>query len=268
MQQDGGWQNLDIVLAAGAALPAREAVKVAAAVLRDLGRFHAAGAVHGAVDPLHVLMNGPRARLANAGADLAQPPFASPERHAGQVVTPRSDVFSAGVVLYRLLTGQSPFAGANVEKRVAAMIPPPPSQVARDCPATLDAIVEKAMAKRPQDRWATAQEFAAALERALPPQSEPAGDATVMQPVSADSTVFRPVAADATVFQPVQADATVFQPVKADTGFQPGKVDAARPLRPRPVPQSEASSRRVWLVAAVAAVALVAAGVGIWLIAS
>jgi serine/threonine protein kinase len=258
-------QSLDSLLREGRSVSANAAAGLIVGVLADLVRRHAKGQAHGAVDPAHVLVEGDTAVLAEPSGP-AQPAFLPPEGHAGEAVGPAGDVFSAGAVLYLLLAGQSPFEGpGGIPNRVRNMIPPPPSQVGGS-PAPFDAVVEKALAKRPEARFDSAKAFAEALAGALaaaapapapPPPPRPAADptATVFQPVNPDATVFQPVNPDATVFQPVQSDATVVRPA------------APRPAAaPRPVSPPPAKSRTGLFVAlAVAAVAFLAA-VG-WLVA-
>ncbi len=257
---DGNWRDLDGLLAEGRQFPATKAAAIVTAVLYGLKRMHAEGRAHGAVDPAHVQLTDTDARLAPpSGAPM--PDYAAPERHAGQPPSPAADVFSAGVVLYRLLTGQSPFSGppASIPQRVQSMMPPPPSKVA-DVPAAFDEPVVKAMAKRPEARHADAQAFAQALAAALqaslpkrpppPPQDE---DATVVRQVQEDATVFRPVSADATVFQPAAADATVVQP--------------PRPASAKPPPQAKPpQARRGARAGAVVVVVLALAAAVAWLV--
>src|SRR5262249_53336527 len=106
------------------------------------------------------------------GMPLGTPRFLAPEQACGGTVDQRSDLYSAGAVLYALLTGRDPFA--HVEG-VAAVLraqmserPRPPSVIAaQPIPEALDRIVLKALSKNPEDRFASAAEMSAALSDAL-----------------------------------------------------------------------------------------------------
>jgi CRP-like cAMP-binding protein len=100
----------------------------------------------------------------------------SPEQIVGKTLTFHSDMYSMGVVLYELLTGQRPFSGANLEALIANILkvePPPPSALRKELPKSIDAVVMRAMKKDPVQRYATWPEFALELSKAgelvLPP---------------------------------------------------------------------------------------------------
>jgi serine/threonine protein kinase len=96
-----------------------------------------------------------------AGAAVGTQAYMSPEQAEGRqdLVGPASDVYSLGATLYALLTGQAPFRGddpGELLRRVSRGEWPPPRQVKKGVPAALDAICRKAMALKPEDRYATA----------------------------------------------------------------------------------------------------------------
>jgi hypothetical protein len=104
----------------------------------------------------------------------------SPEQIEGKHLTFHSDMYSLGVVLYELLTGQRPFAGANLEALIAAILktdPAPPSALRKDLPKSIDTVVLRAMKKDPAQRYVTWPEFALELSKAgelvLPPGAIP-----------------------------------------------------------------------------------------------
>jgi tetratricopeptide (TPR) repeat protein len=96
--------------------------------------------------------------------------YMSPEQARGERVDRRSDIYSLGVVLYEMLTGHSPY-GALKEEALAEAVrhgaAKPPAALDADVPNKLEAIVQKAIARQPEDRYATARELGAAIARAL-----------------------------------------------------------------------------------------------------
>jgi serine/threonine-protein kinase len=122
--------------------------------------------------------------LTEVGIIMGTPGFIAPEMYFGDVFDCRIDVFAAGVILYQLLAGVPPFAGSaeKVMFKVCYEAPLPPS-VAGRLPSLqpLDDVVLKALARRPQDRFASAMEFSAALQDAVANMGRPAGsDETII----------------------------------------------------------------------------------------
>jgi eukaryotic-like serine/threonine-protein kinase len=100
--------------------------------------------------------------ITSTGSLVGTPPYMAPERFAGSAIDGRSDIFSAGVLLYLLLTGRLPFDGeypALIDQIMRSQ-PPPPSELVPDCPTALDTIVARALAKSPFDRYANADDMA------------------------------------------------------------------------------------------------------------
>jgi eukaryotic-like serine/threonine-protein kinase len=96
--------------------------------------------------------------------------YSSPEQLLAEPIDRTTDVFSLSVVLWELITNRRLFFAATPYEtldNVRACVVPPPSTMARDCPPALDAIVKKALARNRQDRFATAGDFASALETFL-----------------------------------------------------------------------------------------------------
>jgi tRNA A-37 threonylcarbamoyl transferase component Bud32 len=111
-------------------------------------------------------------QMTQAGTAIGTAAFMSPEQAAGKIDQqgPPSDIYSLGATLYVLLTGRAPFEGTDhveILHNVQTGNFAPPRQVNRDVPPPLDAICKKAMALAPADRYATAQELGAELERWL-----------------------------------------------------------------------------------------------------
>jgi serine/threonine protein kinase len=107
-------------------------------------------------------------RLTATGAALGTPAYMSPEQVRGQLgeLGPATDIYSLGVILFELLTGHLPFVGPfeAVCSQILFGAPPNPSQLRVEVDARLDAICQKAMGKRAEDRYASMGDFAAALE--------------------------------------------------------------------------------------------------------
>jgi serine/threonine protein kinase/WD40 repeat protein len=113
------------------------------------------------------LPGGGAERLTGSGAPPGTAPYMAPEQAAGrpEETGPWTDVYGLGVVLYRMLSGRLPFEGTplDVVRRIREETPPPPSHFRPDLDPALEAVVLRAMAPRPADRYAGAGELAAAL---------------------------------------------------------------------------------------------------------
>lgn len=155
---------------------------VMAGVLAALGHAHAHGVVHRDIKPANIfLLQDDRVKvgdfgiarvessnLTQVGAVLGSPSYMSPEQFMGRPVDGRSDLFSAGVLLYQLLTGSRPFTGhlGAIMQQVLKEDPLPPSRCRQGVPPAFDAVVAKALAKQPEARFQNAEQFAAALAAA------------------------------------------------------------------------------------------------------
>ncbi len=105
-----------------------------------------------------------------AGTMVGTPGYMSPEQILGTGVSPRSDIFAAGVVFYQLLTGQKPFTGDGIfaiQQKIVNEDPLPPSSIDPTLSPAFDQIISKALAKKPEQRYAHANDFAEDIRRCL-----------------------------------------------------------------------------------------------------
>lgn len=176
---------------AGEKFEPAECVRIMGELLDALDFAHEAGVIHRDIKPANVMLDGQRrVKLADfgvarvqeserstAGTMVGTPAFMSPEQIQGAKIDRRTDLFSAGTILYQLLTGEQPFKGEGawtVAKKIVESDPPLPSSIVVSVSPVFDGIVYKALAKKPADRFASAKEFAAALRGALAPGAQAA----------------------------------------------------------------------------------------------
>ena len=182
------------------ALPVAEAARIAAATADVLAAAHAQGVFHRDIKPDNVMLEPDGtvrvldfgiaravqddAPITRTGEIVGTPEYMAPEQllDGPDAIDARTDVHALGVLAYELLTGRSPFHGANVFqalKLVEALLPPPPSSLRGEVPTALDRAVLRALEKQPDDRFATAAAFAGAIRGALPePSSTTTGKRT------------------------------------------------------------------------------------------
>ncbi|HEY4349879.1 MAG TPA: serine/threonine-protein kinase, partial [Paraburkholderia sp.] len=160
-------------------MPLARALVWFAQLLDALAYAHELGVIHRDIKPANLMIAQrgeckvtdfgiaqlDTSRLTRAGMMIGTPAYMSPEQFSGDAIDARSDLFCAGVVLYEMLTGACPFTGspAVVMQQVLHDMPPAPSQRVAGLPAELDEMVCKALAKRPDDRYASAQSWRVAV---------------------------------------------------------------------------------------------------------
>jgi serine/threonine-protein kinase len=170
--------ELGRLLSSGQPLPVAHALDIAAQVADGLAYAHQHGVVHRDIKPANIMVTPDgvvkiadfgiaRMRSAERGGEnapvLGSPRYMSPEQVLRKRAEQRSDIFSLGVVLYEMLTGAPPFSGADLNAivfQILNLVPPAPSTIRQDVPEMVDFIVAKALAKSPDDRYASAQELA------------------------------------------------------------------------------------------------------------
>src|SRR5437868_1562811 len=179
-------ENLKALIQRRGPAPVATALELAMQIARGLSFAHQQGLVHRDVKPQNVLLNGDGAAkvtdfgiarsldvahgMTQTGTVLGTSDYIAPEQAQGQRVDEHSDVYSLGVVLYEMLTSEVPFPGENfvaVAMRHINEDPPPVRDRRPDVSPRLEAAVQRAMAKRPEDRFPTMADFARELEANL-----------------------------------------------------------------------------------------------------
>ncbi len=173
--------DLKEVIRRRAPLPPGEAVDYALQILAALGAAHRRDVVHRDVKPQNVMVAedghlkvtdfgiaraGAQTEMTEVGSVIGTAQYLSPEQARGDDVTAASDCYAVGIVLYEMLTGRVPFDGdrpMTVAMKQVNEPPVPPRIYEPAVPIELDAVVVKALAKRPGDRYRTAEEFRGAL---------------------------------------------------------------------------------------------------------
>ncbi|MGA0208373.1 MAG: Stk1 family PASTA domain-containing Ser/Thr kinase [Candidatus Nanopelagicales bacterium] len=175
------------LLASGRRLLPERALEIAAGVLTALDYAHRHGIVHRDIKPANVMLtrtgdvkvmdfgiaraiNEAGQTMTSASAVMGTAQYLSPEQARGEVVDARSDLYSTGVLLYELLVGRPPFSGDSavaIAYQHVSEMPTPPSQVDAGVSPEIDAVVLRALAKRADDRYQSAVEFRADVERAI-----------------------------------------------------------------------------------------------------
>jgi eukaryotic-like serine/threonine-protein kinase len=176
--------NLSQVLATSGRFSPAAAIALITQVLDALACAHGLGVVHRDVKPANILLLADgrvkmtdfgisrldTSALTQSGSVIGTPSYMSPEQCQGLTVDARSDLFSTGVVLYELLSGERPFAGRTLTEVALQLLREEPPHLASKCPELpqkLVAAVHRALAKRPDDRFASAAGMSAALRDAL-----------------------------------------------------------------------------------------------------
>jgi serine/threonine-protein kinase len=232
-------------------------------LLNGLQFSHVRGVVHRDIKPANVMLTSEgQAKIADfgiariesssmtqAGTVLGTPAYMSPEQFMGQVVDARSDIYSSGVLLYQLLTGERPFEGgmSAIMHKALNTDPPLPSQITVTCPPAFDGVVRKAMAKRPEERFQSAAQFLEALQAA-------ASGRPALGSVQDDTD------ADATMVASLGLRGTTVRAAPVGQAAPPARPAAGPPA----TPAAAAKRSALPMIAAAAVVVLLLLGGGAW----
>lgn len=181
-------QRMAAAARTGAFLEQGEVMAIVTQLAAALDAAHAAGIIHRDVKPANALWNaaqtlvltdfgiakdlGEAVTRTQAGMVIGTPSYMAPEQAQGLPLTPATDCYALGVILYELLTNRAPFSG---EQPMAVLLqhmrdaPPPPRGLRPDLPPPVEAVVLRALAKEPAQRYASGGAFAAALRQAWAP---------------------------------------------------------------------------------------------------
>lgn len=238
------------LLAERGPMPPHAATAVMRAVLQGLSALHARGLIHRDIKPDNVLIHGDsRVKIGDFGLVrssstattsnliMGTVSYLAPEQVDGSALSPATDVYSAGVVLYELLTGTTPFSGesplahaiARLQEDVAA-----PSQRQPNTPPLFDALVATATARSAADRFADAAEFLAALDDVaasleLPAYTVPVPTISAAGRTAAAPTDFSGLGATTTVIPPAESTEIIASEGGSNPDVPPAELAAQQP---------------------------------------
>jgi hypothetical protein len=207
-------RTLSQLLEAEGPLPVSRVQAIIEQLVSALDYAHARGFVHRDIKPSNIMVAddgratltdfglvkaGEGTQLTASGMVFGTPEYMSPEQAEGKVLDAQSDIYSLGVVLYEMLAGRAPFVADTTPAVMYKHVhePPPLEELPSDLPQGVVAVVEKALAKKGEDRFASAGEMAAALQRAVSGAvaEEVKAPSPVMAPLPETPTLVRPEAA-------------------------------------------------------------------------
>jgi serine/threonine protein kinase len=217
-------EPLDERLRREQALPVPEVLRIGRETAEALAAAHERGLIHRDVKPANVWLEAPRGRvklldfglaratsesaaLTQQGAIIGTPAYMAPEQGRGEPVDHRGDLFSLGVVLYRLSTGRQPFEGRDTVSTLLSVVthePPPPAAVSDGVPPVLSDLVMKLLEKDASRRPAAAAEVVQALqalEEDLRERKSAAREKALLPPTLIEKTTLTPPAEQTFAFE-------------------------------------------------------------------
>jgi eukaryotic-like serine/threonine-protein kinase len=263
--------TLRSILQDSGALPVRRALEITNVVLHALAHSHASGIVHRDIKPANIMVtaNGDikvmdfgiaraatetTSGLTGTSMVVGTAQYLSPEQAQGASVDLRSDLYSVGCLLYELLTGRPPFLGetaVSLAYQHVREVPEPPSRLVPELGPDIDALLGKALAKEPAERYQSATEMAADIDRILqgrPVLAAAPGESAVdthevpvvyvpppVEEVEVEATRSLPAAAASTT-----AAASVAAPTAVGSSVAPPAATTADTLAPAPEPRRSA----------------------------
>ncbi|HET9046861.1 MAG TPA: serine/threonine-protein kinase, partial [Casimicrobiaceae bacterium] len=232
-------------------------VRIMTQILSALDYAHKQGVVHRDIKPANIFLQDDgtvkvadfgiahleTSNMTQLGTAIGTPAYMSPEQIQGLPVDGRSDLFSAGVILYQFLTGERPFGGSSTTtmRKVLEEDPLPPSRFNVQVPSAMDAVVRRALAKRADDRFQSAREFSDALAKAA---------ASAGSGAAAPAGAAAASAADATVLNVAELPRTAGVPGGGTPAAVPAYAAASKP--------SQSSAKAIAVIAGALAIGVAA----------
>ncbi len=267
-------ENLDQLAKRNKTIPYQAVVPMIIQALEGLAHAHSKGVLHRDIKPANLMLTpshtiklmdfgiakmSDQAKLTQVSRVIGTLEFLAPELIEGQQPSPASDIYAIGVTMYELLTGKLPFTGKSdymLMQEIVKEKPVLPDNWNASIPLPLAEIVLKALEKKPDDRYKTAEEFSRSLSEAFPGLKQvPDG---LLKPAVSTVKVQQPLSEDESdpVLPPSAAPATVLhKELPATTVWGVRNTAAAKPsIQGNPVPVVK--NKLFYLAAAVLAVIL------------
>ena len=286
-------RTLEDVLNTGEHYTLDKVCEIGQQLAEALAYAHANGVIHRDIKPANIQLTGTperakimdfgvakltQAQVTSTGTLLGTPAYMAPEQFTGMPLDGRSDLFSLGVILYWLATGDKPFTGDTitaVSYKIVHTEPIAPRQLNPGVPADLEAVILKALAKDPAARHQTGDELAADLAalRTGQPTSTSSGIRAPLSAVPPDRTISSaetvPLGSSAQMRRSGLQVPQPPQPPAPPAAQRTSAASAPRPAAPEvprrvvPAPEPVRSNAKIW-IGALAAILILAVGAGIW----